>query len=55
MYIDGVIVFSLLMILIILIMMAYLGLYFYRHIKIDSKKADKEYEKSKNYKPSAQD
>ncbi len=41
MYIDGVILFSLLMIALILVMMGYIGWYFYRHIKIDSAKADK--------------
>lgn len=37
MYIDGVILFSLLMIVLILVMMAYVGVYSYWHIKMDSK------------------
>ncbi len=41
MYIDGVILFSLLMIALILVMMGYIGWYFYRHIKLDSAKEDK--------------
>lgn len=40
MYIDGVILFSLLMIFLILVMMGYIGIYFFRHIKIDAKKAE---------------
>ncbi|MGH1485483.1 MAG: DUF3149 domain-containing protein [Cellvibrionaceae bacterium] len=38
MYIDGVILFSLLMIALIIWMMAYVGLYCYRHIKLDTEK-----------------
>lgn len=41
MYIDGVIVFSLLMIALILVMMAYIGIYFYRHIQRDTALAEK--------------
>jgi flagellar basal body-associated protein FliL len=41
MYIDGVILFSLLMIALIIWMMAYVGIYFFRHIKQDSEKAKK--------------
>ncbi len=40
MYIDGVILFSLLMIALILVMMGYIGVYSYRHIKMDSKKEE---------------
>ena len=40
MYIDGVILFSLLMIALILVMMAYIGVYFFKHIKQDAKAAD---------------
>jgi hypothetical protein len=45
MYIDGVILFSLLMIALILWMMGYIGLYFYRHIKADT---EKELQRCKN-------
>ena len=38
MYIDGVILFSLLMIVLIIWMMGYVTLYFYRHIKQDTEK-----------------
>jgi flagellar basal body-associated protein FliL len=41
MYIDGVILFSLLMIALILWMMAYVGIYFFRHIKQDTEKQEK--------------
>lgn len=40
MYIDGVILFSLLMIALILWMMGYVGLYAYRHIREDTRKAE---------------
>ncbi|MFT6388619.1 MAG: hypothetical protein ACJAUP_002002 [Cellvibrionaceae bacterium] len=49
MYIDEVIVFSLLMILLILIMMVYVGVYSYRHIGMDSKKAEEKYNNGLDY------
>jgi cbb3-type cytochrome oxidase subunit 3 len=38
MYIDGVVLFSLLMIAMIIVMMGYVAWYFYNHIKQDSVK-----------------
>ncbi len=40
MYIDGVILFSLLMIALILVMMVYVGIYAYKHIKLDTQKSE---------------
>lgn len=51
MYIDGVILFSLLMIALILVMMGYLGVYFYRHIRMDVKR-EEQHNKSE---PTAED
>ena len=42
MYIDGIIVFSLVTIALIVWMMVYIGLYSYRHIKEDTEKAQKQ-------------
>ncbi len=42
MYIDGVIIFSLVVIALILVMMWYIYRYAQKHIAIDIKKADKE-------------
>ena len=48
MYIDGVILFSLVIIGLILWMMGYVGLYFFRHIKTDAAAHDKECQQCAN-------